>query len=95
MRTGELSVNKWENKVRKTTRALRTRIVEHMSAIRRQDHNSLVFRYFEYAKHYFSDFKFLGIERVLLHRRGVTVIENCYKERLFWILELKSLTQQD
>ncbi len=56
--------------VGKIKRAMHTRIVEHMSAIRRQDHTSPVFRHFESAKHYFSDFKFLGIERVLLHRRG-------------------------
>ncbi len=46
-------------------RALRTRIVEHMSAIRRQDHTSSFFRHFESVKHNFSDFKFLGIERDL------------------------------
>lgn len=49
--------------VGRTKCALRTRIVEHMSAIRRQDHTSLVFHHFVSAKHSFSDF-------ILLHRRG-------------------------
>ncbi len=78
--------------VGKTKRALRTRIVEHMSAIRRQDHTSPVFRHFESAKHSFSDFKFLGIERVLLHRRGGNRDRKLLQREAFWIFELKSLT---
>ncbi len=74
--------------VGKTKRALRTRIVEHM----RQDHTSPVFRHFESAKHSFSDFKFLGIERVLLQRRGCNLDRNLLQRETFWMFELKSLT---
>ncbi len=63
-----------------------------MSAIRRQDHTSLVFCHFESAKHYFSDFKFLSIERVLLHRRGGNRDRKVLQREAFWIFELKSLT---
>ncbi len=72
--------------VGKTKRALRTRIVEHMSAIRRQDHTSPVFHHFESAKHYFSDFKFLGIERVLLHRRGGNCDRKLLQREAFFLI---------
>jgi len=71
---------------------LRTRIVEHISAFRRRDHSSPFFCHFESAKHYFSDFKFLGIERVLLHRRGGNRDRKFLQREAFWIFELKSLT---
>ncbi len=77
--------------VGKTKRGLRTRTVEHMSAIRRQDHTSPVFRHFESAKHSFYDFKFLGIERVLLHRRGGNRDRKLLQREAFWIFELRSL----
>ncbi len=71
---------------------MRTRIVEHISAFRRRDHSSPFFCHFESAKHYFSDFKFLGIERVLLHRRGGNRDRKFLQREAFWIFELKSLT---
>ncbi len=39
-------------------------------AIRRQDDTSSVSRHFKSANHSLSDMKFLGIERILPHRRG-------------------------
>ncbi len=75
--------------VGKTTRALRTRMIEHTSAIRRQDDTSSISRNFKFANHSLSDMKFLGIERILPHRRGGD--RKLLQREAFWIFELKSL----
>ncbi len=53
--------------VGKTTCALHTRMIEHTSAIRRQDDTSSISRHFKSANHSLSEMKFLGIERILPH----------------------------
>lgn len=55
----------------KTTRELGTRITEHTSAMRRPDDTSPIYRHVKFAKHSLPDIKFLGIERILPHRRGI------------------------
>lgn len=77
--------------VGKTIRALRTRILEHLSAIRRCDATSSVSQHFQLAKHAISDLKFLGIERVLPKRRGGDVDKKLLQRESFWIFELNSL----
>ncbi len=77
--------------VGKTTRALRTRMIEHTSAIRRQDITSSISRHFKSANHSLSDMKFLGIERILPHRRGGDKDKKLLQREAFWIFELKSL----
>ncbi len=77
--------------VGKTTRALRTRMIEHTSAIRRPDDTSSISHHFKSANHSLSDMKFLGIERILPHRRGGDRDKNLLQREAFWIFELKSL----
>ncbi len=77
--------------VGKTTRALHTRMIEHTSAIRRPDDTSSISHHFKSANHSLSDMKFLGIERILPHRRGGDRDKKLLQREAFWIFELKSL----
>ncbi len=74
--------------VDKTTCALRTRMIEHTSAIRRQDETSSISRHFKSANHSLSDMMFLGIERILPHRRVEIETRSCCKGRLSGSLNL-------
>ncbi len=74
-----------------TTRALHTRMIKHTSAIRRPDDTSSISHHFKSANHSLSDMKFLGIERILPHRRGGDRDKKLLQREAFWIFELKSL----
>ncbi|KAL2082102.1 hypothetical protein ACEWY4_021920 [Coilia grayii] len=79
--------------VGKTTRSLRTRFLEHMSAVRRSDEASPVARHFQTAGHSAADLRFLGIERVLPKRRVVGDLDRTLLQReCFWIYELGCLS---
>ncbi len=47
--------------------------------------------HFKSANHSLSDMKFLGIERILPHRRGGDRDKKLLQREAFWIFELKSL----
>lgn len=77
--------------VGKTTRALRTRILEHTSAVRRSDVASPVARHFQAAGHSVTDLRFLGIERVLPKKRGGDLDKKLFQRECYWIYELGCL----
>ncbi len=68
--------------VGKTKRALHTRIVEHMSAIRRQDQHFSGFSSFWVSKTLFFLFQILALRGFSCKVEVVTETESCYKERL-------------
>lgn len=78
--------------VGKTTRALRTRILEHRSAVRRSDEVSPVARHFQEAGHSVADLKFWGVERILPKRRGGDLDRTLLQRECFWIHELGCLS---
>ncbi len=56
--------------VGKTSRSIRTCIIEHMSSIRRKDITSPVARHFNEASHSISDLDFTVIEHIPQLRSG-------------------------
>lgn len=77
--------------VGKTTRALKTRISEHRSAIRNCVATSPVAQHFMKAKHNVSSLKFIGLETVKYPRRGGDLDNLLLKRELFWIYTLETL----
>lgn len=75
----------------KTTRALKTRISEHRSAIRNGVTSSPVAVHFMNAKHNISSLKYVGIENIKCPRRGGNVDNLLLKRELFWIYTLNTL----
>ena len=77
--------------VGKTSRAVRTRIIEHMSAIRRKDITSPVARHFMEAGHSTADLSFIVIEQVKKARRGGDLDTKLLQTESRWIFYLQSV----
>ena len=75
----------------KSTRALKTRITEHRSAIRRKDPSSPVAVHFASPGHDESSFSYMGIEAVKRPRRGGDLDNLLLKRELFWLFTLNTL----
>lgn len=75
-----------------TSRALKVRISEHRSAIRRGDMDSPVARHFLERAHPISQLRFLGIELVPKPNRGGNFTEKLLRRELFWIYQLNTLS---
>lgn len=76
--------------VGKTNRALKVRISEHRSAIRRHDLNSSIARHFLALQHQVSQLRFMAIEQVRLPKRGGDLIKHTLQRELHWIYELNT-----
>lgn len=77
--------------VGKTNRPIKTRIIEHNSAIRRKDERSPVAQHFMEAGHPLSSLSFTVIEHVKESRRGGNTEKRLLQRECFWIWTLKSL----
>ena len=78
--------------VGKSTRALKTRITEHRSAIRRRDPSSPVAVHFNKEGHTASSFHYMGIEAVKCPRRGGDIDTLLLRRELFWVYTLNTLS---
>ena len=77
--------------VGKTSRPVRTRIIEHMSAIRRKDIKSPVARHFMEAGHSTADLSFTVIEQVKKSRRGGDLDTKLLQTESRWIYYMQSV----
>ncbi len=77
--------------VGKTNRQFRTRIIEHMSAIRRKDLKSPVARHFVDMSHSVLYLNFVVIEKLTQTRRGGNLERRLLQKECRWIFYLKSL----
>ncbi len=77
--------------VGKTSRSIRTRIIEQMRSIRRKDIKSLVASHFNEASHSISDLDFTVIEHISQLRRGGDMERRLLQRECKWIFDLRSL----
>lgn len=78
--------------VGKTSRQLKQRISEHKSSIRRNDRDYPVAVHFNDFKHDISAFRFIGIEKVSLPKRGGNIDILLKQREAYWIYTLQTLS---
>ncbi|KAL2101113.1 hypothetical protein ACEWY4_002874 [Coilia grayii] len=77
--------------VGKTSRPIKTRIIEHNSAIRRRDDKAPVAQHFMEAGHPLSSLSFTVIEHITHARRGGDLNRRLLQRECFWIWTLNCL----